>query len=275
MCIRDRAYPETKSLSGTLETNGTKVEFPIKENRNPDLTEPEEPLQTNKNPDAIEELPQQNEQEKTAENALVKSKTSSLVPGAVNQKRSASTPQGSQKSSVSTQPKEPESKPVLDKSTSRTQIVTKSTPKSNSAEEVKVISFDDENKPSSIKKAPSENGQVPSTETTTQTVDQPLVDKESLPSNSDKDVDGLSLTPTPQAPPKVQSGTVSVAGDVEKVRIENNGRDVPLGSVPIGEYVVYATFQGFNEFKVTTFSVKDGGEYTIFCVPSFATCKIK
>ena len=70
-------------------------------------------------------------------------------------------------------------------------------------------------------------------------------------------------------------GTVRVTGDAESVRLEMNGRDVPLGEIAAGQYTVYATFSGFNEFKVSTMTVEDGGTYTVYCDSLFATCKIK
>ena len=80
-------------------------------------------------------------------------------------------------------------------------------------------------------------------------------------------------TVEPSLPPP--SGKVFKSGEVQRVRLEQNGRDVPLGSVPPGEYVVYATFAGFSEFKVTTLKVRDGGKYTIHCDATFAACTIK
>ena len=99
-------------------------------------------------------------------------------------------------------------------------------------------------------------------------------DSEDKKSNEEKSIE-LEPTEPPKPPPPPPSGTVSVAGEVKRVLIENKGRDVPVGSVPTGVYTVYATFEGFSEFKVTTLTVKEGGSYTIFCVPTFATCKIK
>ena len=90
--------------------------------------------------------------------------------------------------------------------------------------------------------------------------------------------EGVSKEQTVEQAPveeKKPVGTVRVTGDVEKVRLEMNGRDVPVGEVSPGEYTVYATFAGFNEFKVSTITVEDGGSYTVYCDSLFATCKVK
>ena len=54
-----------------------------------------------------------------------------------------------------------------------------------------------------------------------------------------------------------------MTGDAEKVRLEMKGRDVPIGEVPPGQYTVYATFAGFNEFKVSTMKIVYGETHTI------------
>jgi hypothetical protein len=76
-------------------------------------------------------------------------------------------------------------------------------------------------------------------------------------------------------PPKPAMGTVFQKGQVKTVRLESKGRDIPLGDVPAGTYTVYATFEGFSEFKVSTLTVEANQSYTIFCDALFATCKVK
>ena len=75
--------------------------------------------------------------------------------------------------------------------------------------------------------------------------------------------------------PKVTTGTVKVNGDHVNIRFERDGRDIPMGTMETGAYTVYVTFEGFNEFKVTTFTVETGKVYTVNCNSMFATCQVK
>ena len=75
--------------------------------------------------------------------------------------------------------------------------------------------------------------------------------------------------------PKPQTGTVSVTGEVKTVRLEKDGRDFKPGQLPVGVYTVYVTFEGFNEFKASSLTVKTDGKHRIECDSMFATCQVK